>query len=158
MIVSIRCSALLSNVHAKIVVRSFCFLLLFLFMSCSEPTAEEVEAEIARYPLLGVANQLCLNTPVPEGFMLVAKQSGSNSNGSLITFYYHGELKADKVLDFYRDYFARIGWERTSFDKGRFGASFITMRFEKDKYSVAIENMNPGYANFAVSCGVLAKH
>ncbi len=147
-------ATILRNSIILLKVTGFSFLSVFIFATCSEHTADEVEAEIAKFPLLQAANKVCLETPVPEGFVLISKQSGSNSENALIAFYYRGDLNADSILSFYYDYFARIGWKQTSFGKGQYSSSFKTVRFENDGDSVEIENMNSEYAKLAISCAV----
>ena len=126
-------------------------------MSCADPTAEEVEAEIARYPLLGKANELCMDVRVPDGFELVSKRSASNSEYAFISFNYHSKLSSKSVASHFNEYFAQAGWERRSYNEGRYGAGFKSMSFQTDGAFVSVENTYPRHANFAVSCGILVE-
>lgn len=126
--------------------------------ACGPPSREEVERSIENAPLLKEADKLCRETPTPPGFEFVAKRPGTTRTYGLIDFVYSGDLPSAEVLSFYEDHFAKIGWKRTSFDKGRYGSAFTSVQFSHRGRYVAIENLKSRGSDYTVSCGVFKKH
>jgi hypothetical protein len=97
-----------------------------------EETTKIAERAVKEDPIYRDLDNLCHEIPLPDNFELLGKRASFKLKG--ITYYYNSEMKVDFVEKFYKDYFAKNGWELSETNTITKGFEFTNEEYRVEVY------------------------